>query len=214
MSPLNRATSDRASSALNSPTPPLLLQMLQQAMSEEESKRAAAAAAAAAPPSAPPSGAGAAGGVDHQAAAGPGAGPPPSPGTVAHRPPLPATAAAGQSDEAALAPVPSATVASKALTVKAGKGFALEASAAVWRSLSRMWSDLLAALIQRGLQLTLLVLERYALWAREWADYARRRAAAGPAAERDAAADPPAASARYTHTHTANFAHTGTCTRH
>jgi hypothetical protein len=61
----------------------------------------------------------------------------------------------------------------------------LEASRAVWKALLGVWSDGLPALVQRGLQLSLLLLERYMLWAREWSEYLDARLR-GPPAEREA----------------------------
>jgi hypothetical protein len=63
-----------------------------------------------------------------------------------------------------------------------GVGLALEASEAVWDSLSELWRGVLPALVQRALQLTLLVCHRYRLWVSGWAGYLGGRLAA---AERD-----------------------------
>ena len=64
------------------------------------------------------------------------------------------------------------------------EGLGLEASVTVWKALVGVWGDGLPALVQRGLQLSLLLLERYTLWAREWSDFLSKRVTA-PAAERD-----------------------------
>jgi hypothetical protein len=67
----------------------------------------------------------------------------------------------------------------------------LEASAVVWKALLGVWGDGLPALVQRGLQLSLLLVERYLVWAREWSDYLGKRLASSSAdRDSDASAGP------------------------
>ena len=142
------------------------VRLLAQALEEEAAKAAAAAAKAAAAKAARAAAAAALPGAHGVSSPAPesSAGQGVTAAVVAQRPPLPMA-----SEE----------------EVAGGGGLGLEASRAVWKALVGVWGDGLPAVVQRGLQLCLLLLERYALWARDWADYLDARLRAPPA-ERDA----------------------------